>query len=142
MLAHVHDWPAVTEAAIKELGAHLLKVRYRTQDPGEPGLAGQTVFLDLNGSGQLAAGDPTATTDAQGNYEFTVSSAGTYTVRPVCPPTSFTIGQPRTASLSPVERILELTLRNKAHYHDKRLSQGLQSLIGVRLLGRSCHAVH
>jgi hypothetical protein len=53
------------------------------QNPGEPGLSGQTVFLDLTGSGTLAAGDPTATTDANGNYQFTVNSAGTYTVREV-----------------------------------------------------------
>jgi hypothetical protein len=53
------------------------------QDPGEPGLRGQTVFLDLNGSGTLATGDPVATTDSSGNYQFTVSTPGTYTVRPV-----------------------------------------------------------
>src|SRR5262249_41518512 len=33
------------------------------QDPGEPGLADQTVFLDLDGSGLLKANDPTAPTD-------------------------------------------------------------------------------
>jgi hypothetical protein len=53
------------------------------QDPGEPGLAGQTVFLDLDGSGVLEASDPTATTDANGNYQFTGLGAGTYTVRQV-----------------------------------------------------------
>jgi len=50
------------------------------QDPGEPGIAGQTVDLDLNGSGTL---EMAATTDSSGNYQFTVSSAGTYTVRQV-----------------------------------------------------------
>ena len=53
------------------------------QDSGEPGIAGQTMFLDLSGSGVLAMGDPTTTTDENGNYQFTVSSPGTYTVRPV-----------------------------------------------------------
>jgi RHS repeat-associated protein len=53
------------------------------QDPGEPGLAGQTLYLDLNGSSILAAGDPTATTDANGNYQFMVQGAGTYTIRQV-----------------------------------------------------------
>ena len=53
------------------------------QDPREPGLAGQTVFLDLSGSGTFETGDPTATTDSNGNYQFTISSAGTYTVRQV-----------------------------------------------------------
>jgi uncharacterized repeat protein (TIGR01451 family) len=51
------------------------------QDPGEPGIAGQTLFLDLDGSGQLKPGDPTAITDANGNYQFTITSPGTYTVR-------------------------------------------------------------
>jgi hypothetical protein len=50
------------------------------QDPGEPGLAGQTVFLDTVGSGQFTAGDPITTTDANGNYQFTGLSDGTYTV--------------------------------------------------------------
>jgi hypothetical protein len=54
-----------------------------SQDSGEPGLAGQTVFLDLNGSGVWATGDPTALTDANGKYQITVASAGTYTVRQV-----------------------------------------------------------
>jgi uncharacterized repeat protein (TIGR01451 family) len=51
------------------------------QEPGESGLAGQTVFLDLNASGVLQPGDPTALTDANGNYQLAVPSAGTYTVR-------------------------------------------------------------
>jgi hypothetical protein len=53
------------------------------QEPGEPGLAGQTVFLDLNGSGVLQAGDPTAITDANGNFQLGVPSPGTYTLRQV-----------------------------------------------------------
>jgi hypothetical protein len=53
------------------------------QDPAEPGVAGQTVFLDLDGSGQLKSGDPTATTDANGNYQFTGHADGTYTVREI-----------------------------------------------------------
>jgi hypothetical protein len=51
------------------------------QDPGEPGIPGQTVYIDLDGSGVLKSGDPAATTDANGNYQFTGLSAGTYTVR-------------------------------------------------------------
>jgi hypothetical protein len=53
------------------------------QDAGEPGLAGQTLFIDLNDTGVLAAGDPTATSDAQGRFQCTVSAAGTYTIRQV-----------------------------------------------------------
>jgi hypothetical protein len=49
------------------------------QDAGEPGIPGVTVTL----TGQDADGDPvslTATTDADGKYEFTDVPAGTYTV--------------------------------------------------------------
>jgi hypothetical protein len=53
------------------------------QDAGEPGLAGQEVYLDLTGSGSLAPGDPSATTDSNGNYQLTVSATGTYSVRQV-----------------------------------------------------------
>jgi protocatechuate 3,4-dioxygenase beta subunit len=50
------------------------------QDDGETGISGVTVYIDMNGTGQFAAGDPTATTDANGTYTFTGLSAGTYTV--------------------------------------------------------------
>ena len=53
------------------------------QDAGEPGLAGETVFLDLDGSGVLQTSDPHAMTDANGYYQVAVPSPGTYTVRQV-----------------------------------------------------------
>jgi uncharacterized repeat protein (TIGR03803 family) len=49
----------------------------------EPPLAGQTVFLDLAGSGVLKPGDPTALTDATGRLAFTIQAAGTFTLQPV-----------------------------------------------------------
>jgi hypothetical protein len=51
------------------------------EDTGEPRMGGQTLFLDLYGSGVLQPGDPTAITDANGNYQFIGLGAGTYTVR-------------------------------------------------------------
>jgi SdrD B-like domain/RTX calcium-binding nonapeptide repeat (4 copies)/Bacterial Ig-like domain len=56
------------------------------RDPGEPGLAGWQVFLDENGNGALDTGEPTATTDADGNYEFTGVVPGTHVVREVVQP--------------------------------------------------------
>jgi hypothetical protein len=53
------------------------------QDVGEPGLGGQTLYIDLNDTGVLSAGDPTATSDAQGHFQLTVIAAGTYTIRQV-----------------------------------------------------------
>jgi protocatechuate 3,4-dioxygenase beta subunit len=50
------------------------------QDSGDPGLAGWTVFVDVNGSGSYTSGDPTATTDSTGTYTFTGLAAGTYTI--------------------------------------------------------------
>jgi hypothetical protein len=47
------------------------------QDPGEPGLAGQMLFLHRNGSSVPGIA---VQSDANGHYHFTVPSAGTYTL--------------------------------------------------------------
>ncbi|MBS0260837.1 MAG: cadherin domain-containing protein [Planctomycetes bacterium] len=62
---------------------------------GERGLAGLTVYLDMNGNNTLDAGEPQTTTssdqfftptvDETGTYTFTHLAAGTYTVRYVLP---------------------------------------------------------
>ena len=49
-------------------------------DPGEPGLAGRTVFLNNDGSGTNDGTNPSTTTDANGNFTFTGLAAGSYTV--------------------------------------------------------------
>lgn len=51
-----------------------------TQDNGETGLAGWTVYLDTAMVGHYAAGDPTTTTDGAGHYEFDSLSPGMYAV--------------------------------------------------------------
>ena len=56
-----------------------------TQDPGESGLSGATVFLDLNRIGTYDPNDPTATTDDSGNYAFTNVVPGSYSVGVVPP---------------------------------------------------------
>ncbi|HET6882333.1 MAG TPA: TIGR03118 family protein [Pirellulales bacterium] len=48
--------------------------------PGEPGLAGRTVFLNVDGSGQADGTNPQTTTDASGNFTFTGLTAGSYAV--------------------------------------------------------------
>jgi hypothetical protein len=55
------------------------------QDIGEPGLAGQTVYLDLNNTGVFAARDPSAITAAFGAYtiSYTGLTPGTYSVRQI-----------------------------------------------------------
>lgn len=56
-----------------------------TLDAGEPGLAGRTVFLNNDGSGVPNANNPSAVTDANGNYSFSGLAAGTYSVRELLP---------------------------------------------------------
>jgi hypothetical protein len=51
-----------------------------TRDPGDPGLSGWTVFIDLHGDAQLHDDDPVAVTDASGGYTFSGLDPGTYTV--------------------------------------------------------------
>ena len=94
------------------------------QDAGEPGVAGQTVFLDLNNSGTFVTGDPTATTDANGSYSFSFSGLqpGAYNVRQVkfggarhsAPPGgSFTVmagSQPSFANLNFAEVATSVTV--------------------------------
>ncbi|TMK63667.1 MAG: hypothetical protein E6G53_10295 [Actinobacteria bacterium] len=41
------------------------------RDGGEPGIAGRTVYIDADASGDLSPGDPTTTTDSSGNWSFT-----------------------------------------------------------------------
>lgn len=63
--------------------------------PGERGLAGLTVYLDLNNNGDLDIGEPSTVTSADlfftptvneaGNYSFSHLPAGTYKVREVVP---------------------------------------------------------
>src|SRR5205085_4472198 len=57
------------------------------QDAGEEGLAGWTMYLDLNQNSQLDDGEPTAITDANGNYTFTqIVPGASYTVAEVNQP--------------------------------------------------------
>ena len=55
------------------------------QDPKEPGLAGQTVYLDLNDDGKLDAGDVSTQTNAGGAFSLIDVEPGSYTLREVIP---------------------------------------------------------
>lgn len=48
--------------------------------PLEPGLAGWTIYLDLDHNGKRDTGEPFTTTDALGHYAFTGLTPGTYTL--------------------------------------------------------------
>lgn len=64
------------------------------QDTGENGLAGVTVYLDLNNSGQFVSGDPSAVTDGNGNYTIVNVALGGYTVREEAVPGSVSVSTP------------------------------------------------
>ncbi|MBX7105635.1 MAG: MBG domain-containing protein [Gemmataceae bacterium] len=51
----------------------------------DPGLAGWTVYLDLNGNTVLDAGEPSQLTDAAGGYKFADLQVGDYDVRETLP---------------------------------------------------------
>jgi choice-of-anchor C domain-containing protein len=55
------------------------------KDLAETGLSGVQVYLDRNQNGLLDPGEPTESTDEQGNYRFTSLTAGAYVVREVLP---------------------------------------------------------
>lgn len=55
------------------------------QDSGEAGVAGRTVFVDVDGTGKPDANNPSAVTDANGNYSISGVPAGSFAVREVLP---------------------------------------------------------
>ncbi len=89
------------------------------RDAGEPGMAGVTVYLDLNGNGVLDSGsepervtladDPGTPEDEAGQYEFANLTPGDYQVREVVPSgydaTYPTAPSPGTGELSFVESL-------------------------------------
>ena len=55
-------------------------------DPGEPGLAGWTVFADTNRDGQFNTGEPNTVTDVKGKFAITGLPAGAITFYEVVQP--------------------------------------------------------
>lgn len=55
------------------------------RDPGEPGFADVTVFINLDDDPTISGFDPVTTTGADGTYSLEVPGPGTYSVREVLP---------------------------------------------------------
>jgi hypothetical protein len=67
--------------------------RNRLKDAGDIPLAGRRVYVDLKNLGKYLAGDPTALTDANGNYTIGNLKPGNYVLREV-PAAGFTATAP------------------------------------------------
>ncbi len=57
----------------------------RQLDPAEQGIAGTTIYLDMNNDGKFDAGDVSATSNSSGAYQFTDLEPGQYVVREEVP---------------------------------------------------------
>jgi protocatechuate 3,4-dioxygenase beta subunit len=67
-------------------------------EPGEPGLAGRTIYIDVDDDAQLDAGEPATATDAEGRYAFTALAPGDYEVRAAGQPAGWTCSYPATCA--------------------------------------------
>lgn len=65
---------------------------------GEAGLAGWTVYIDLNSNGRLDTADRVTATDFYGNFSFTNVPVGTYTLRVLVPQSRWHPTSPITGS--------------------------------------------
>ncbi|MCC6625926.1 MAG: hypothetical protein IT340_00865 [Chloroflexi bacterium] len=70
----VNGIPSASRVILIQSGSTVTGVAFNdanksgVREPGEPGLAGVTVFIDVNGNGGLDAGEPNDVTDASGAY--------------------------------------------------------------------------
>jgi hypothetical protein len=55
-------------------------------DPGEPGIQGVVIYVDMNNDVKIGIGEPAAVTDQFGNYTIISVGPGTYNVREVYQP--------------------------------------------------------
>ena len=69
-------------------------------EPGDDGLGGRTVYLDVDDDGVADAGEPTTTTAADGDFGFTGLAPGGYVVRAASQPAQWTCSYPDPCSAS------------------------------------------
>ena len=87
------------------------------QDLGEPALPGWLVYLDLNTNGQHDTGEPSATTDANGQYMIANVDPDTYTVvelgRPGWEQSFPTGGGTHTVTVGDAEHVPDINFGNR-----------------------------
>jgi hypothetical protein len=69
-----------------------------TQDPGEPGVAGQTIYADLNGNQRRESDEPADTTDSSGAYSLAGLPLDVIDVRADLPSGSYVFTLPASGS--------------------------------------------
>ena len=99
-----------------------------TQAAGELGVPGVTVFLDTNGDGILDAAETSATTDANGGFNFPNLPSGTYNVREVVPANS----QPTTPNPVAVTLAAGQTTPATVNFGNRSISALLGSITGIK----------
>ncbi|MEG5062329.1 SdrD B-like domain-containing protein [Microcoleus sp. B3-A4] len=99
-----------------------------TQAAGELGVPGVTVFLDTNGDGILGTGETSATTDANGGFNFPNLPAGTYNVREVVPANS----QPTTPNPVAVTLAAGQTTPATVNFGNQTIPAVLGSITGIK----------
>ena len=87
----------------------------RARDPGEPGRAGWTIFLDHDNDGTLDPGEPWTTSGTNGQYSFTNLAPGVYFVAEV--PVahwaqSYPVSPPQVVVLQPGQAVTGVDLGN------------------------------
>ncbi|HWB13084.1 MAG TPA: SdrD B-like domain-containing protein [Pirellulales bacterium] len=80
----------------------------------DPGLAGRTVFLNIDGSGVPNSNNPSATTDANGVFTFSNLPAGTYAIEEVIAPfgSASPTTKPPTVSLTDGQHLSGVMIGN------------------------------
>lgn len=90
--------PSVTATSVSGLAFNDVN-RNGNQDAGETGLAGRTVFIDLDRGGTFDAGEPSSLTLADGSFSIAGLYPGDYLVRQVLT-ANWTQTQPSTGGLN------------------------------------------
>lgn len=87
------------------------------RDGNEPGIAGVTIAIDVNGDGLLDAGDSKTVSDQFGNWSFNGLLPGTYRVREVTPQGTFKTTQPLDIILGANQTFTCALIGNSSRYN-------------------------
>src|SRR5262249_17437588 len=112
LVAETPNFGNYQQGRISGLATHEAQVCTGFEDRG--GQSGVRIFLDLNGNGQFEQDEPNTLTDANGRFQFTGLTPGSYAVREVLLPgwTQLTANPP-PAVVTSGQEVTGLTFRNR-----------------------------